>query len=500
MKGPRVKRILLCLLFAAAPCMIKGDSGPAPNDSKEIPWTTNSEDARRAFRGGLENLENQQTHRAHNDFRSAVRSDSKFALAHLFLAYDNGDPSEEKAELEKAQALAGNASKPEQMMVEWMAGSRQGRMVPAIAAMNDLLAAYPDDKVLLFLAGRWMVQQKNYEPAQKFLERAIAIDPNYPAALNELGYGYAGTHDFDRAFASLDRYVQLLPGEPNTEDSYGEISRKAGRFEQAIEHYNKALGYDSTFVWSQGGLADTYMLMGKEERARAEYAKAIAAATSVGDRLDWELQSALTYFYEKQHENADAALTKVAQEAHSLHVGKAEATSYRIMSEYDPDIAGILHHSQDAEEALTEKTDISGKDRDEEMSQVLEARAVQAASFGKMDIANASLQKLAAMAATSRDSVVLTANEGAIGGVLWAQKKFSEAIPHLEEDQANPLSSARLAMAYRETGDLKRADEVIANLNSDHEPTIEDFLARQMLSGRGNKSARTEHHGIKSAD
>ena len=35
------------------------------------------------------------------------------------------------------------------------------------------------------------------------------------------------------------------------------------------------------------------MLMGKEEQARAEYAKAIAAASAVGDRLNWELQSGL---------------------------------------------------------------------------------------------------------------------------------------------------------------------------------------------------------------
>jgi tetratricopeptide (TPR) repeat protein len=494
-----VKSFLLCALLAIAPCVMKGDSGPAPDDSKQIPWTTNSQDARRAFQGGLENLENQQTHRAHNDFRLAIRSDAQFALAHLFLAYDNSDPSEERAELDKAQTLSANASKPEQMLVKWLAGSQQGQMVPAIAAMNDLLAAYPNDKVLLFLAGRWMVQQQNYEPAQKLLERAIAIDPNYPAALNELGYGYAGTHNFDRAFASLDRYVQLLPGEPNTEDSYGEISRKAGRFEQAIKHYEKALSYDGSFIWSQGGLADTYMLMGQEERARAEYAKAIAAASSVGDRLNWELQSGMTYYFERQHESADAALTKLAQEAHALHVGKTEAMSYRVMSECDPDIAGILHHSHDAEEALTEKTDISGRDRDEETARVLQVRAVQAASFGKMDVANASLQKLAEMASNSRDSVILTANEGAIGGVLWAQKKYTEAIPHLEEDQANPLSAARLAMAYRETGDTQRADAVVNNLNSNHEPTIEDFLARRLLMERSQKSARADHRGIKSA-
>jgi tetratricopeptide (TPR) repeat protein len=459
-------------------------AGQTSNSAKDIPLTTNSEDARRAFQGGLENIEKQQTQRAHLDFRAAARADANFALAHLFLAYDNGNPSEQRAELEKARALAVNASKPEQQMVEWMAGAREGQMVPAISALNDLMAEYPQDKFLLFIAGRWMVQQQNYEKAQRLLERAVAIDPNYPAAFNELGYAYAGTHNFDRAFAALDTYVKLLPGEPNTEDSYGEISRMAGRFDQALEHYRKALNYDSTFIWSQVGLADTYLLMGKEEEARVEYAKAIAAAPSVGDRLTWHIQSALTYVYAGQHQLADKDFTKIAEEAHTLHVGWQEAMSYRIMSEYDPDLSGFMKHSRDAELALTTKSDISVSDREQEMARVLKVRAVWAATFDKMDTANEALRKLADMAGNTRDTVIQQVNEGAIGGVLCAQKKYAEAIPHLEEDQANPLSAAQLLVAYRETGDGARADAVASNLKNYHEATVDDSLARQMLNGR----------------
>ena len=477
----------LILGFAGCALLCVAHAAQITSSAADIPLTTSSEAARRAFRGGLENLENQQTQRAHIDFRSAVRADSNFALAHLFLAYDNGNPSEEKAELTKARLLASNASKPEQMMVEWMAGSREGQMVPAISALNDLTGQFPDDKFLMFIAGRWMVQQKNYDAAQRLLQRAIAIDPNYPAALNELGYAYAGTRNFDRAFESLDKYVKQLPGEPNTEDSYGEISRKAGRFDQALEHYRKALAYDSSFIWSQVGLGDVYMLMGKERQARAEYEKAIVAAPSVGDRLNFHIQLALTYAFANQHDSADEEMMKVAEEAHSLHIGLQEAVSYRIMSAYEPELNGFLKHSADAERALAEKSDISASDREEEMAMVLKVRAVQAAVFGKMDVANEAMQKLASMAAESRDPLIQQANEGAAGGVLWAQKKYGDAIPHLEEDQANPLSAARLLQAYRETGDSYHADVMMNNLNNSHEPTVDDLLARQLLSGHARK-------------
>ena len=44
-----------------ATCALRAEDGQAPNDPKGIPLTTSSEAARRAFQGGLENIENQQT-------------------------------------------------------------------------------------------------------------------------------------------------------------------------------------------------------------------------------------------------------------------------------------------------------------------------------------------------------------------------------------------------------------------------------------------------------
>lgn len=463
-----------------APLAVASDVEQVKHPAKEIPLTTNSEEARRRFRGGLENLENQQTHRAHVDFRAAVRADGDFALAHLFLAYDNGNPVEEQAELEKARALARNASEPEQQMVQWMAGWRDGEMVPAISAMNDLIAEYSDDKFLLFIAGRWMVQQKNYEAAQRMLERAVALDPNYPAALNELGYAYAGNHNFERAFASLDKYVKALPGEPNTEDSYGEISRMSGRYEQALAHYNQALSYDSTFLWSQVGLADTHMLMGKEEQAREEYATAVAAATSQGDRLTWEISSALTYAYQNDAESFFHAMQKVADEAHALHVGVQEATAYRLMAMYSQDAKDVMEYGRKAEEVISNTTEIAPTDSDQQLALVLRTEAIHSALAGNLGSAKEALQELEMLALNSRSQFVQFCSEGAQGGVLWAQKKYAEAIPHLEEDQSNPLSAVRLAEAYRETGDRHRAEQLAGDLI--HEPTMDDLMARRMLN------------------
>ncbi|PYV48446.1 MAG: hypothetical protein DMG92_13625, partial [Acidobacteria bacterium] len=62
-----------------------------------------------------------------------------------------------------------------------------------------------------------------------------------------------------------------MPNDPNPQDSYAEILRMAGHYTVAIDHYHVALSMNPQFYSSQFGIADTYMLMGDETRARQAY-------------------------------------------------------------------------------------------------------------------------------------------------------------------------------------------------------------------------------------
>jgi tetratricopeptide (TPR) repeat protein len=482
MKKSLLSCTVLGVALTAAPFLCAARGPRVSESSSDIPLTTTSDEARRSFRGGLENIENQQSQRAHVDFRSAVRADADFALAHLFLVYDSGNPTEEAAELAKAKALGANASKPEQLLITWLAGARNGEYVTAISAMNDLLADYPRDKFLLFLAGRWMVQQRNYDGAQQFLQRAVAIQPNYPAALNELAYAYAFTGDFKKAFETLDKYEQASPGEPNTEDSYGEISRMAGKYEQAIEHYTKALQFDSNFVWSRVGLGDTYMLMGKQVQARAEYAKAIAVATSPGDRLTWEIASALTYAYANDSKSFVQVMQGIADEAHAGHVSAQEATAYRDIAMYLREPKETLEYARKAEEAITHSKDVSATDADQQLALTWRTEAVAYQGMGDAHAAQEVLERMAQRAQQSRSEFVRLCGEGATGAILLARRNFKEAVPHLEEDSHNTLSAAWLVRAYRGAGEKQEADDLQSKIDRFHEPTIDDLLARRFLT------------------
>jgi tetratricopeptide (TPR) repeat protein len=93
-------------------------------------------------------------------------------------------------------------------------------------------------------------------------ERAAAVYensgiPDSPGLINNVAYTYAHMRQFERAFALMDKYVVRMPNDANPQDSYSEILRMAGHYNQAIEHYRAALAINPQFYSSQFGIADT---------------------------------------------------------------------------------------------------------------------------------------------------------------------------------------------------------------------------------------------------
>jgi tetratricopeptide (TPR) repeat protein len=114
----------------------------------------------------------------------------------------------------------------------------------------------------------WVENQQQITRAIPMFERVVQLNPDFAPPLNELAYCYARTRNFEKAFATMQRYITLLPNESNPQDSYAEILRMAGKFDDALVHYRASLKIDPNFVFSQLGIADTYSLKGDEARDR----------------------------------------------------------------------------------------------------------------------------------------------------------------------------------------------------------------------------------------
>jgi len=441
-----------------------------------LPVTTSSPNARALYEKGMQDYENLYLERCNDDWRAAVKADPNLALAWAWIAFNSTNPAEIRAAREKAKALAHKITPGEKSMVAWISKVQEGDFIGGISAMNDMLEMYPKDKHLLYLAANWLMGENGDEQAERILQKALAIDKKFPAALNDLAYVHARNRDFIDAFAAMDRYVALLPTEPNPQDSYGELKRMAGEFEGSLQHYRAALKLDPDFVTSQVGLGDTYALTGNEEQARTEYDKAILQAHNEADRLSYGMQKAMTWVREGKFEEADRLFQEIAQAARAKEQDLQQAQAFRHLAEYQADDGAAMKYLQAAEDSLAQSNSVSKGDKDEELSRVLRLRAVRASHAGDSALAGKCVKQLEAMAAASRNRVILSSYNGAAGTLFMDQKKYEEAIGYLEEDQDNPFTMELLVQAYYHTNESEKLAHAEIRLRGTNIPTMEQAL------------------------
>jgi len=463
--------IAASLLFSMSAFAQKG---PRAN---EMPLSAKSAQVRRLLdQAWILDSDQVEQAKAIEVMKQVVKMEPEFAIGHEILARISLDPAEQISEQKQAFANRGHANDAEQIVIQWFQDAADHKLIPAITSMNDVLHKYPHDRWLVFLANSWLMAQTQYERAAAVYENSGIT--NSPGLINNAAYTYANMRDFSKAFSLMDKYIALMPKDPNPQDSYAEILRMAGHYVIAIDHYRVALTIDPKFYSSQFGIADTYMLMGNETRARQEYDAAFKKFPSLPelDRISWMTRQAATYIYEADTVGADKAFQSLADYAHGKHLSQVEAETYRQMAMYQTLNDRALALLAKAESAVREGNNVSAINAHQEAAQILRTRVEVAIKAGDSLAADSAVARLAQLALNSDDKVIDSAFNGALGAHLSSEQKYKQAIPHLVEDSHSPLSLERLATAYRMTGyfsGARHTEQVLARLN---DPTVEQAL------------------------
>ena len=488
-----LSRTLFLRLLAAATLMIAltaGASAQAPvtkSGDPGITITTKSPQARAYFVQGLAECQTLHLRAGFELWRKAANADPNFALAHILLSNFSRDPAERVTERRKALAARPYVSREEQLIIDWLSNSSLGKWVPAIQAMNEALEKYGNHKIVVWLGGMWLDDQRQWPRAIVLYKQALQLDPNFPDAWNSLGYCYARTGEFDKAAQAMQRYAELLPGQPNPHDSYGEILMMAGRYQQALDEYHTALKLDPGFVESQRGIADTLAVMGREKEARQEYVTAIAKVNDKAEAERWALLSAATWVREGDLNAAEGAFTAVAASAQKNGDALVEAEAWRSMALFAADSAEATHELMRAERALRQKQRIPESLGAEELASILRVRVERAVQAKNMKEASRTLKRLEKLSAGSVDGSVRLYYEAAAGGVAVAQGRYPKALSHLDENDRDLFSLIHLEQAYEKTGSSEDAHRIAEKLASFNEPTIEQaVLSPQFRNIRGN--------------
>jgi len=485
-------RCIIAGFIFSAVATISTAQSPAPALGKDrMPITTSSPEALDDFERGVVAWENLHIKKALEEWQAAIEKDPNFLLAHLYISERIPDPDRQAVERKKVQALMDSVTPDERLMAEWIIDDSRDDTIGAIAAMNELLARYPRDKHLHWFAALSMgANYHQWERAAELAEQAVSVDPDFAGALNNLGYDYAFEGNFDKAFPIMQHYIEVLPGEPNPQDSYAEIMRMAGRFKEAIAHYQAALKIEPAFGESLLGLADTYALMGEEDQARAQYEIAIQHAYTKAYGVMWKLRWATTYLREKRPADADTAFQAAAQMAHDNSVGVLEAEAYRVMALYQQDEPASSRWLQAAKEALDHPHDTSRSARQQQLALIYRTEIYQALRHGHAGLADEILARLKKTGEESHNPNINVTYHASAGMVLAARRKWLEAIPHLEEDANDPYSMELLVTVYQKAGFAAKSARTAQELLALNAPSVEQALVVPQFRAKSGTSSR----------
>ncbi|MCH7986408.1 MAG: tetratricopeptide repeat protein [Acidobacteria bacterium] len=423
----------------------------------KISVTTSSEEARQAYLEGQVLLDNVGVTGARPFFETAVAADPNFALAYLRLAFTQTNPSDFRAQVQKASALADSVSEGERLWIQSVEAANQGNPAKALELLQQLVAAHPNDERAHFLlAGNYFFAQQNLAKAIEEYEKAVAINPEFAAAYNLLGYANRNSGNTAEAEQAFKKYIELLPNNPNPYDSYAEFLLNTGRYDASIDSYQKALSVDPHFVASYIGIATNLNFQGKHKEARGQIQEMFRTARTDGERRLAYLATVTSYVDEGQ-------LGKAVEELGKRYA-LAEKNGSAIQMAADLNIMGnLLLEAGKVREAqakykqawtLSEESDIPAAAK----AAAQRARHANAArvALKKSDVASAksATEEFRTLAESANIPGQTRLYHQLSGMLALSEKAYDRALEELQQaNQQNPRTLFRMALAYQGQGD-----------------------------------------------
>ncbi len=115
----------------------------------------------------------------------------------------------------------------------------------------------------------------NIQKAISSYEKAIAINPKYADAYNNLGSIFSDLFEYDAAQNTLNEAIKLKPEFAYAHNNLGLVYQDLNRFTEAIECFNKSINIDKNFAEAYNNLGNVLKDLGKYNEAIEYYNKAI---------------------------------------------------------------------------------------------------------------------------------------------------------------------------------------------------------------------------------
>lgn len=186
--------------------------------------------------------------------------------------------------VDEALAIARQRPGADELVADLL--SAGGRDAEAAAIYRRVITAAGDRAswTLYLRAGGALDRAGRWAEARPLIEKAVALAPDQPVALNYLGYGQLENGgDLAAARALIERAAQLRPGDSSIRDSLGWVYARGGDHARALPLLERAAAEAPDNATIAEHLGDTYWRLGRRFEARYAWAAAEAIADA-GDR------------------------------------------------------------------------------------------------------------------------------------------------------------------------------------------------------------------------
>jgi tetratricopeptide (TPR) repeat protein len=286
--------------------------------------TTKSAEAQGYYDQGLGYLHSYVWIEAARSFNQALRLDGQIALAHAGLAValvELNLPAQARQALERARALAPQASPRERTLIEIRLAQMAAADAPRDAskltayrqALDRALTDLPGEDELLLLRGI----AEAPDPADRgqgatagsipFLERVLARSPNHIGAHHYLIHAFENTSRTTEALTHARAFAKLAPQVAHARHMLGHELRRAGQVNDAIaefeaadrleREYSKAESVPASYDWHHHHnldlLASSYQYVGRMKKAESLFRESFGLPSNLAVQLfnkrEWPL-------------------------------------------------------------------------------------------------------------------------------------------------------------------------------------------------------------------
>ncbi len=421
--------------------------------------TTHSPDAYRHYLDGVEFRRKYYTNEALASFQKAIALDSTFAMAYYHLAMLPAraivGTAAVKEWVAKANKYSANATWKDQRYIKSVVHLWNYDGAGMIRELDLLLERYPDEKDAWIDKAFYSGQLGRYEEALICNERVVALDPTYKLGYNGLAYSYETLGQFDKAIATINKYVALAPEEANPYDSRGDLYAMNGHTREAIESYRLAMQKNPEFE-SDEKLYYMYAYLGDYIRADS-VCRAMATSSLEAKRVPARLFISRLTAYQGQFRKAlaqlDGALAADRGDGveESAYIGKLLSKATLLIAVGRPTEAIDV-----AEQAVQAQARM-----DSELTSAATVLTLCYARAGRIDDANRTVASLQAKTLANEDTTGWQAEMAYTkGSVAFYANRVDEAIRELEQiapRDRDATTVAILAQAYLHSSQFEKA-------------------------------------------